>query len=461
MLADRLGRLLLALVVVLAVVPFGTIEAKPGDRNPAKSERRDRGEERKRGDEPASLEGVRVVETGAIRQTGRRSDLKGDSYIVRLKDGGRSTEAASLELTSQPGVIPTHVYRYVFAGFAARLTPEARRRLQRDPRVASIERDGEWRAFAQTLPIGVNRIEADVNPLAKIDGVDQRVNVDVAVIDSGIDTTHPDLNVWAVADCTGEVGPDGKPYVLDRTGHGTHVAGTIGALDNGIGVVGVAPGARIWSIRAASTGTFPLSNIICAYDTVARYARDQGDGLGTIEVVNMSFGGQSRATGCSQNAVHAALCRVVGAGVTAVAAAGNDTKDAGGYAPANYPEVIAVSALDDRDGVAAGDRLATFSNFGSVVDIAAPGVGIWSTIPRYLTANGCDGLLGCGYGAKQGTSMASPHVAGGAALVKAANPSFTPAQVKQALQDRREPLALPGDPDGIVEGVLNVATVGG
>src|SRR5262249_11441352 len=158
------------------------------------------------------------------------------------------------------------------------------------------------------------RIGDLANPTAAIDGTDTRVNVDVAVIDTGVDLTHPDLNVADGTDCTG-IGS-----YNDDNGHGTHVSGTIGALDNDIGVVGVAPGVRIHPVKVLdSTGNGSWSNVNCGIDWVTQHA-------GTIKVANMSLGGLSAesASTCGASSLHLAICNSVAAGVTYVVAAGNN-----------------------------------------------------------------------------------------------------------------------------------------
>ena len=162
------------------------------------------------------------------------------------------------------------------------------------------------------------------------------------------------------------------------------------------------------------------------------------------------------------DAYHWAFCKVVAAGVTVVVAAMNDAQDAANVVPATYEEVITVSALADSDGRPGGlgpatsagrdDSLATFSNFGAEINIAAPGVDILSTVPT----GPCELCDPSGYKRLNGTSMASPHVAGAAALYLATHPGASPAQVKTELINSRERIALPGDPDGIAEGVLYV-----
>jgi subtilisin len=373
-------------------------------------------------------------------------------YIVVLKPAARAG-AVSANHVDRFGVDLSQVYSHALKGYAAAMPAAVAARLESLDRVAFVQRDRVVRAVAQTLPTGINRAEADLSPTAAIDGLDQRVNVDVAVIDTGIDLDHPDLNV-NVAGGRNCVSPVLPPE--DGHGHGTHVAGTIGALDNGTGVVGVAPGARVWPVKVLSDGGVGLTSwVVCGIDYVASRASE-------IEVANMSLGGAGEDDGNCGNTIgdaqHQAICRAVNAGVTVVVAAGNDHQDAADSSPASYDEVITVSALADFNGQPGGggaptcrtdqdDTFADFSNYGADVDLIAPGVCILST-----------SMLG-GYATLSGTSMASPHVAGGAALYTATNPGATPAQVKGALQAAGTlNWTWPSqDPDGIQERLLNVA----
>jgi subtilisin len=278
---------------------------------------------------------------------------------------------------------------------------------------------------AQTLPTGINRIDGELSSTVSGNGSGS-VSVDVAVIDTGIDLDHPDLNVVGGRNCsTGRSFDDGN-------GHGSHVAGTIAAKDDTQGVVGVVPGARLYAVRVLNNaGSGSWSSVICGVDWVTANAS-------TIEVANMSLGGTGSdpsATGCNTgDALHDAICKSVAAGVTYAVAAGNESDDARNHVPAAYDEVITVSALADFDGQPGGlgsptcrsdvdDTFANFSNFGADIDLIAPGVCILST------------WKGGGYNTISGTSMASPHVAGAAALYKASNPGASPAQVKAALQN--------------------------
>jgi subtilisin len=373
-------------------------------------------------------------------------------YIVVLKDGVAPDTVAS-EHRRTHGAEVAQLYRSALKGYAARMPVRRAADLARDPRVAFVQPDGAVRAFEQKLPTGVKRVNASVSPTARIDGVDERVDVDVAVLDTGIDLDHPDLNVYAAGakNCsTGTSADDGE-------GHGTHVAGTIGALDNASGVVGVAPGARLWPIRVLDDGgAGSFSTIICGIDYVTANAD-------RIEVANLSLGGpgaDDRNCGMSNgDAMHRAICRSVAAGVTYVVAAGNAAVDSAKTVPAAYDEVITVSALADFNGLAGGgaaptchadqdDTFASFSNYGGDVDIIAPGVCIYST------------YRGGGYGTMSGTSMASPHVAGGAALYLANQPTASPATVKGVLQTAATTdWSNSDDPDGLKERLLNVAAL--
>jgi subtilisin family serine protease len=276
--------------------------------------------------------------------------------------------------------------------------------IQNDPRVYFVEPNHPVFTNAQTVPTGITRTNTNTNPNMGINGADDfRINVDVAVIDTGI-ATHADLNLVGHVDCSGNATTCAVGGT-DENGHGTHVAGTIAALDNGDGVVGVAPGARLWGVRVMDRrGNGYVSWTIKGLDWVLANA-------GTIEVVNMSLGCQ-----CTSAAQNTAIANVVNAGVVVVAAAGNNGANASIWSPGNHPDVITVSAIADFDGVAGGlgkstcfrdtdDTLYTYSNFGSLIEIAAPGVCIYSTSTRG------------GYATLSGTSMAAPHVAGAAAIL--------------------------------------------
>jgi subtilisin family serine protease len=375
-----------------------------------------------------------------------------ENYIVVLDDSLSARTVAPAH-ADRFGFDLGHVYSSALQGYSTSMSPQTAAVVEALPGVAWVQEDAPVEATAQTTPTGINRVDADLSPTAAINGADQRVNVDVAVIDTGVDLDHPDLNVYRAGarNCSlFGISAD------DDHGHGSHVAGTIGALDNTTGVVGVAPGARIWPVKVLSAiGTGLNSDVICGIDYVAANADE-------IEVANMSLGGGGEDDGnCGQSsgdAMHTAICDAVDAGVTFVVAAGNDSADAAESTPAAYDEVVTVSALADFNGQPGGgapstcrsdqdDTFASFSNYGADVDLIAPGVCILST------------SMAGGYATLSGTSMAAPHVAGGAALYAATHAAATPAQVQSALiGSGTTGWNDSDDPDNTKERLLNVAS---
>ena len=380
------------------------------------------------------------------------------SHIVMLRDGAsaeRVLRRAGVQVTME------HRYRTVFNGFAARLDRAGRARLESDPDVVSVSANRSYPADTgdateipdpgQQMSTGVARVGGLQSPTARIDGIDERVDADIAVMDGGLDRGHEDLNVVGGVNCTGGRASDWK----DRDGHGTFVAGIAAAKDNQVGAVGLAPGARLWAVRVVGPKGYATEAAeICGLEWIAAHRP-------TIDVVNISLSGPKAKGDCPRpkgDPVHRAICHVVAKGVVVVASAGNDSADAAGQHYATYPEVIAVSAFSDSDGLPGGvggpptcqygeadDTFATFSNFGKVVDITAPGVCVGST------------WMGGGYGLDSGTSLSTPLVAGAAALLKAEHPSWSPARVRKALLAAATPGPVAGDPDRYPEPVLNVA----
>ena len=230
----------------------------------------------------------------------------------------------------------------------------------------------------QVVPWGIDRIDADLSW-----GISKGNGIKIAVVDTGIESTHPDL----IANVKG-----GVRYVSgtagnynDDNGHGSHVAGTIAALNNGIGVVGVAPNASLYGVKVLnSQGSGWCSDIIAGIDWSNAYR---------MNIITMSLGG------CGIQSVHDAIIRADNSGIVLVAAAGNS----GGSIsyPAAYDEVIAVTATDINN------YIAVFSSRGPKAELAAPGVNIYST------------YKGGGYATLSGTSMATPHVTGVVALLLA------------------------------------------
>jgi subtilisin len=365
-----------------------------------------------------------------------------DSYIVTLDSGDPGVVAAEHARTR--GAKVQFVYRSALRGYAAHMSAAEARALAADPRVRSVVPDRLVSVAAQTVPVGVTRIGGALSSARAGDGRGA-VDVDVAIIDTGIDTKSRDLTVAGGVNCV----PGGLSYD-DLYGHGTHVAGIVGAQDNKAGVVGVAPGARLWAVRVLnSQGVGTWSSVMCGIDWVTAHA-------GTIEVANMSLGGGGPEGSCTDGGLHQAICSSVAAGVTYVVAAGNAASDARDFVPANYDEVITVSAITDFDGKPGGlgaptcttgfdDIFASFSNYGPDVDLTAPGMCVLSTWRGNTTAT------------LSGTSMASPHVAGAAALYLSRHPGASPADVKRALIQAGTH-DWTGDPDGTQEPLANVST---
>ncbi len=387
-------------------------------------------------------------------------------YIVVFKESVRAPAALARSQAEERNGELGFIYRHAIEGYSVELLATAAAALERDPRVDYVARDSRVGIVEEevefetednetvepleaTIPTGISRVFAASNKALDIDGQDDvRANVNVAVIDTGIDQTHSDLNVVARTNCTGGGGCVDNSGTDDNS-HGTHVAGTVGAIDNGFGVVGVAPGARLWAVKVLSAGgggTF--GTVIAGVDWVTAHASE-------IEVANMSIG-----SGVTNLPLNEAISKSIEAGVVYAVAAGNNNTVAKN-SPANVKPAITVSAIADYDGKPGGkapytcvnrgldDQKATFSNFGSVVDIAAPGVCILSTEPSGS------------YGTKSGTSMAAPHVAGAAALLAASsNPNSTKdvEAISAKLVETGNYNWLDTSGDGIQEPLLDVSS---
>lgn len=305
------------------------------------------------------------------------------------------------------------------------------------PNISYIEEDGEMHALGQTIPWGIERIEAPATHSTSTGG-----GIKVAILDTGIDVRHEDLKVaggYAVHKCRGRCAADYD----DDHGHGTHVAGTVAAIDNDLGVLGVAPAVDLYAVKVLNqmgssvSYTNVVEGIIWAADN-------------DMNIINMSIGSTSYP-----EAIHDAVKYAHGEGVLSVAAAGNngDWETVDPVYPAAYPEVMAIGAVEQKDGD--NDEcddvvIAEFSNHTSGVDLVAPGVDVLSTYPGNRYTEGT------------GTSMATPHVAGAAALVWSANPDLTNDEVRTILQENAEELGFGSDYQGkgLVRADLAVSAAG-
>jgi subtilisin family serine protease len=377
----------------------------------------------------------------------RDADHRGN-YIVVLKSSAGDAGEATSKLERKHGIRSKLRFRRALKGFSVHLSDAKRARVEADPAVAYVSPDRPVKASAtlasgETAPASVRRIGAATATTAR-----DAARVNVAVIDTGVDLAHPDLNVAGGTNC---ITPGSSAQ--DDNGHGTHVAGSIGARNNGSGVVGVAPGTKLYAAKVLDAGgNGYTSQVICGIDWVTG-TRTDADPSNDIAVANMSLGGPGapiQSCSTTTDPEHRAICSATAAGVTFVVAAGNEGWDFD-YAPqpdtpAAYPEVLTVAAMSDSDGKpgAAGgaptcdageadDRYASYSNFaataaGQAHTIAAPGTCVTST------------RLGGGTEAMSGTSMAAPHIAGATALCigegTASGPcaGLTPANVVQKMR---------------------------
>jgi len=324
---------------------------------------------------------------------------------------------------------------------AARVDVSSIEVLKTNSRVAYVEAEKERRIQGQldevlappgsvqppqALPWGVDRIDAE-----RVWRKNEGDGINVAVIDTGVDPDHPDL-VANIEGVHSAVPPD-IYTVDDHYGHGTHVAGTIAAANNEIGVVGVGPKIDLWIVKASAGGILLTKDLLESYDFVINSWFDD-DPKNNIQVVSMSYGG-------GYSAIEAEMLREAwDMGIILVAAAGNE----GGAViyPAALPFVIAVSAMNKYD------QITSWSNRGPEIDLAAPGSQVTST---YLRG---------GYATWGGTSMATPHVSAAAALAIAAHPRMTSAEIVQLLLDRAEDLGDPGFDYLFGHGLVDAEAVG-
>jgi subtilisin family serine protease len=367
-----------------------------------------------------------------------------DPYIVVLEDDIAHPANVAHRHEENRGAKLGHIYGTAIKGYSAELTPGELKAIKQDPNVNYVEYDWPITTMSQSMSTGFQRIYAPNNSTLDIDEKDDvQVDVDVAVLDTGV-SYHPDLRLISRTNCAVSGNYCVENSGEDAEGHGTHVAGIIGALDNSFGVVGVAPGARIWSVKVTpASGDGMASDMLAAVNWVTEHA-------GQIEVVNMSLGcdlpptkdPESKNCGNNKTALEEAFATSIGKGVVYVASAGNDRKDVLGMSipsleldegpriPAALPDVITVTNLSDYDGQSGGlaqpqeypgcnplvgavadedDTLEGNSSWGKTVDIAAPGTCIFSTVK------------GGGYFFLTGTSQAAPHVSGAAAILAAKN----------------------------------------
>ncbi len=340
-----------------------------------------------------AIAGLPLIALAQPAQAQRAGDKIAGSYVCVFNKAAVSRGNAEAEATraaQSAGAQLTRVYSVAIRGFAVNGSPQSIEQMKAaNPNIAYCEQDQVVThppIQIMAKPGGGGTQPAQETPwgIARVNGGAAGTFATAWVIDTGIDLDHPDLNV-DVLRSKNFVERESSPE--DLNGHGTHVAGTIAARDNTIGVIGVAPGASVVAVRVLDRrGSGTISGVIAGVDYVAK----NGSGL-LGDVANMSLGG-----GASQSLDDAVLGASAG-GIRFAIAAGNDSANANNYSPArvNGPYVFTVSAF------AIGDKWASYSNFGNPpIDYAEPGSSIKST------------WKDAGYNTISGTSMATPHLAG-------------------------------------------------
>lgn len=406
-----------------------------------------------------------------LSQDGRAVASSSDAYIVQVREGVSPDDVARGN-----GVSPRFVYRHAVNGFAGNVPAGRLNALRNDPRVVDVVVDREVRVIAAPdgKPEGKGKPggggEGQVTPanITRIGALGTGYTgsgIGIAILDTGVDLAHRDLNVGAA--CFDAFGGDCR----DGHGHGTHVAGTTAALDNGVDVVGAAPGATVFAVKVLNdSGSGSDATIIAGLDWVRANAATYG-----IRVANASLG---RDGSLSDNpTLHAAVQNLVAAGVVFTAAAGNDpNKDTANHIPSAYPEAIAIASTTAVDGSnqcrrlsgpIRADTASSFTTDGTKVLVSAPGEEAENVNKGCMISS--VGVLslkaGGGTTRMSGTSMAAPAVAGIAAQLVQKNSNLDVAAYAIALETGASrvgvaPLDSPTSSytfDGEREGILNAS----
>ncbi|MDH5596594.1 MAG: S8 family serine peptidase [Candidatus Peregrinibacteria bacterium] len=399
--------------------------------------------------------------------------VRPNHFIVQLQPG---TDVQSFALES--GLVPLHIYERVGNGFSTEIAPGLLGKLENDPSVVAVIPDRLIQAHPKPENPGnkggggtTGQVTSD--GLARIGGEPGSspytgAGVGIAIVDTGIDLSHADLNV--ASECFTAHGSE----CMDDNGHGTHVAGIAAALNNEIDIIGVAPGSTVYSIKVLNqSGSGYDSDIVAGLEWIYSNADQVSP---AIKVVNLSLG---RSGSVDDNPVmHQAFQNLVDAGITVVVSAGNSSsQEISEKIPAAYPEVMAIASTTAADGQAArrgacagiiipADTASYFTTDGAGVTVSAPGEAR-ENVKNSCTINS-EGILSLGLGGgttrMSGTSMSSPFVAGTAALLYEKKSAVLPNEIRFAISsgaDLKDSAPLNGVTasytfDGVREGVLSV-----
>ncbi|MDG4764134.1 S8 family peptidase [Solwaraspora sp. WMMD406] len=365
--------------------------------------------------------------TGEILGADSPDAIAGSYIVVFSDDATASSQARTTDLAARYGAKVRHVYSHALTGFAATMSESAARRLAARPDVAYVEQDGVVRTQATQInppSWGLDRIDQRNLPLDNSYTYPTTAStVRAYVIDTGIRTTHSTFGGRA----SWGTNTTGDGNNTDCNGHGTHVAGTIGGSQ-----YGVAKGVSLIAVKVLNcAGSGSFAGVAAGVDWVTGH-----HATGVPAVANMSLGGAG-----SNATVENAVRNSIADGVVYAIASGNSNSDACNFTPARVAEAITVNASTSTDA------RASFSNWGTCTDIFAPGQSITSA---WHTSDTATNTI-------SGTSMAAPHVAGAAALILAASPNMSPAQVATTMFGNSTPNKITNPGTGSPNRLLFVA----